>query len=72
MGLDTAVSKGLITASRLNHNVFRQGIMAKYLVYSPPKPLFPFELITNLFRPSSAISTATGQIGGNGEVLLGV
>jgi len=46
--------------------------MAKYLAYGPSKPLLPIEFATNSFRPSSIISTATGQIGGNGEVLLGV
>ena len=70
-GLDPEVGKGLITASPLDYHVFRQDIMAKYPAYDPPKPLFPFELATNSFLPSSAINTAAGRAGGNGDVLLG-
>jgi len=70
-GLDPEVGKGLITASPLDYHVFRQDIMAKYPAYDPPKPLFPFELATNSFLPSSAINTAAGRTGGNGDVLLG-
>jgi len=44
---------------------------AKYPAYDPPKPHFPIELTTSLFLLSSAINTATGKIGGKGDVLLG-
>ncbi|KAG0640215.1 hypothetical protein HOY80DRAFT_1009130 [Tuber brumale] len=70
-GLDPEVGKGVITASPLDYHVFRQDIMAKYPAYDPPKPLFPFELATNSFLPSSTVNTATGRTGGNGDVLLG-
>ncbi|KAG0127949.1 hypothetical protein HOY82DRAFT_623959 [Tuber indicum] len=69
--LDPEVGKGVITASPLDYHVFRQDIMAKYPAYDPPKPLFPFELAANSFLPSSAVNTATGRTGGNGDVLLG-
>ena len=36
-----------------------------------PKNAVLVRVATNSFRPSSSISTMTGQIGGNGEVLLG-
>ncbi|RPA93398.1 hypothetical protein L873DRAFT_1793684 [Choiromyces venosus 120613-1] len=71
-GLDPEVGKGLITASPLDYHVSWQDIMGKeYPAFDPPKPLFPFELATNSFLLSSAINTASGQMGGNGDVLLG-
>jgi len=45
--------------------------MARYPAFDPPGHLFPFELATNPFLPSSGISIATGRTGGSGDRLLG-
>ncbi|KAG0131309.1 hypothetical protein HOY82DRAFT_608268 [Tuber indicum] len=67
---DSEVGKARITSSPLDYHVFGQEIPAKHPAYGAPDSLFPVELASYLFVPSSTVNTAKDRPGGKGDALF--